>query len=83
MDGSVCFHGELVVIDDFNIVWAVDFPEEADAPLVVNADGVLAFAVALECFQSVAWRDGKVVEFGDGVELGKFPQSNTLNVWWE
>jgi hypothetical protein len=77
------FHGVSVVIDDFNITGPVGFPEEANAPLIVNADGVLPFAVALEGFQSVAGRDGKVAEFGDGMELGEFPQGNTLDVWRE
>jgi hypothetical protein len=77
------FHGVSVVIDDFNIMGSVGFPEEANAPLIVNADGVLPFAVALEGFQSVAGRDGKVAEFGDGMELGEFPQGNTLDVWRE
>ena len=79
MNGSVCFHGGSVGIDDFDIVRAIRLPAEADAPLVVDADGVLAFAVAFVGFQSVAWRDGEVVEFGDCVKLSEFPQGNTLD----
>jgi hypothetical protein len=44
---------------------------------------VLAFAVALERFQSVAGWHGEVVEFGDGVKLGEFSQGNTLDIWRE
>ena len=69
-----------VVIDDFDFVGSVCFPAEADAPLVIDADGVLAFPVALERFEAVAGRDGEVVEFGDGVNLGEFPQGNALDV---
>ncbi len=69
-----------VVIDDFDFVGAVCFPAEADTPLVIDADGVLAFPVALERFEAIAGRDGEVVEFGDGVNLGEFPQGDALDV---
>jgi hypothetical protein len=48
--------------------------------LVIDADGVLAFAVALERFEAIAGRDGEEVEFGDGVDLGEFPQGDALDV---
>ncbi len=72
-----------VVIEDFDLVRPVRFPDEAETPLVIDADGVLAFPVALERFQAVAGRHGEVVEFGDGVKLGEFPQGNTLDIWRE
>ena len=73
-------HGRSVAICDFDFVRAVGLPAEADAPLVVDANGMLAFAVSLECFEAIAGRDGQVPEFGDGVELSEFAQSNPLNV---
>jgi hypothetical protein len=72
-----------VIIDDFNLVRAIVFPAEANAPRVVDADGVLAFAVSFESLQTVAGRDGEVFEFCDSVNLGKFPQGNTLDIWRE
>jgi hypothetical protein len=48
--------------------------------LVIDADGVLAFPVALERFEAIAGRDGEVVEFGDGVNLGEFPKGDALDV---
>lgn len=59
---------------------SVRFPAEADAPLVIDADGVLALPVAFERFEAIAGRDGEVVEFGDGVNLGEFPQGDALDV---
>ena len=70
MDGSVRFHGESVVIDNFDFMNPVCFPEEADAPWVVDADGVLAFPVSLESFEAITGRDREVVEFSDCMELG-------------
>jgi hypothetical protein len=69
-----------VVINDFDFMGSVRFPAEADAPLVIDADGVLAFPVARERFEAIAGRDGEVVEFGDGVNLGEFPQGDALDV---
>ena len=47
-----------VVIDDFDFMRAVMLPAEADAPLVIDTDGVVALALALEGFQAIAGRDG-------------------------
>jgi len=60
MDGGMCFHGRFVsvVVDDLNLVRAVRFPLEADAPLAIDADGVLAFHLSFKGFQAVAGRDG-------------------------
>ncbi len=46
-----------MVVNNFNVVRAVHLPAETNSPLVVDADGVLAFAVAFEGFQSVAGRN--------------------------
>jgi len=37
-----------VVIDDFHVMSVTGLPRKADAPLVIDPDAVLAFAVALE-----------------------------------
>ena len=62
-----------VVIDDFDLMRPVRFPDETETPLIIDADGVLALPVALESFQAVAGWDGEVIEFGDGLKLGEFP----------
>lgn len=70
-----------MVVGDFNFVRGFGFPAEADPPLVVDTDRVLVFAVSFEDFEPVAGRDGEVIEFGDGVELGEFSQGHTLDIW--
>src|SRR5208282_5540412 len=54
----------LVVIDNFNIhrTGRAFWPFEADTPLVVHADAVLAFAAALQGLESVSRQNGKVPE---------------------
>jgi hypothetical protein len=77
----VCFHGgDSVVIDDFDLMRSIFLPTETNAPLVIDSDGVLAFAVSLESLQTVAGRDGEVFEFGDRMELSQFSQGDTLDV---
>ena len=45
-----------MVSDDFNIHWPrrILWPLEASPPLVIDAEAVLVFAVALECFEAIA-----------------------------
>jgi hypothetical protein len=43
-----------VIIHNFNVVSVACAPAEANAPLLVDSDAVLAFAVALQRFQQVA-----------------------------
>ena len=51
----------LVVVHDFDLVGAVGVPHKADAPLVIDADAVLPFAVALQGFKLVVWRDSQAI----------------------
>ena len=37
-------------------------PFEANPPLVVDADAVLALAITLERFEAVAWQRGKILK---------------------
>lgn len=69
-----------MIIDNFDLMRPVCLPAEADAPLIVDADGVLAFAVALEGFQPVAGRHAELDQFRDGVDLGELPQGRALDV---
>jgi hypothetical protein len=59
----------LVVIGNFNVVHVAVSPEEADAPLLIDADAVLTRAVAAEDFEVVAWRETKVFKFGCVIEI--------------
>ena len=53
----------LVVVDDFDIGGPFLSPDETDAPLVVDPDGVLATTVAGQRFERVCWWRAQVVEF--------------------
>ena len=66
MDGRKLRHGGhlLVVVDDLDVERIGGAPDEADAPLVVDADAVLSGPVALERLEAIAGRNAKV---GEGV----------------
>ena len=53
-----------VVIDDLDVMRIAVVPAETDAPLVVDADAVLAIAVSFQCLQAVAGRYAQVVQRG-------------------
>jgi hypothetical protein len=46
-----------MVVDYFNFVCVATFPNKTDTPLVVYADAMLSFAVILQLFQSISWRN--------------------------
>jgi len=73
----------LVIVYDFDVLDTAFGPNETDAVFVIDADGMLPFAVTLERFQSIAGRDPQVVEFLGEVELLEFAEGNFLNVSWE
>ena len=73
-----------MIIDNFNSGWSAGTPNEANAPLVVDPNTVLAFAVAFERFESVARRYSQIIQAccqlqlpqlaaGNGFDIGEAP----------
>ena len=58
----------LVIVGDFDVHWPGGRPEEADAPLVVDADAVTAFEVALQLFETVSRWNTQIVDGFSGVD---------------
>src|SRR5690625_2410388 len=71
----------LVIVGELHPVRASRCPREADAVLVIDADAVLALAVADERFESVAGRHGEVVEVVSRVEHEQFLQRPPSKGW--
>jgi hypothetical protein len=46
----------LVIINTFCIMYTIVSPDKAQAPLVVDANAVLAFPMACQCLQTVTRR---------------------------
>ena len=58
----------LMIISDFNVLGIGSGPDETDAPLVVDADAMLAGAAALQWFEPVAGRESQEGEFHRSVD---------------
>ncbi len=81
MNGKWFGHGTLsVIVDDFYIVGILVTPNEADTVLIVDADAVLAPAITLERFKSIARRNSKVVKLERCVENGELLPCRDANV---
>ena len=63
-----------MIINDLDLEGVAIFPSKTDAPLVINANAVLAGAIALEFLQPVARRDAKVLELLRSVNQAELPQ---------
>src|SRR5690606_21376357 len=58
-----------VIVDDLDVGGFHALPAKAHAELVVDADAVLALAVAAQCFKAIARRDAQVVQASSPVKL--------------
>lgn len=70
-----------VVIHNFHAVGTIVMPGKAHAPLIIDANAVLAFAVALQRLQQVARRNAKTVQFSGRVQLQQLAPSHPFNVF--
>jgi hypothetical protein len=72
----------LVAIGNLDGVGVVALPAEPDAPLVVDADAVLAGSASGDSLEMVAGWDAKVGECLGGVEDDQLPEAAVLEVGW-
>ena len=66
-----------MVVDDFNTVGTSCRPDEADAPLPIDADAVLPCAAAFQGLQLIVWRHGEILQH---LGIVQHPQCGGLNV---
>ena len=80
MDGcELCHGGHLrVVVDDLDVEGIGGAPDEADAPLIVDADAVLASTIALERLEAISGRNAQVGEGVGRIEDDEFPKRDAL-----
>lgn len=69
-----------MVIDDLDIERVAILPFEADAPLLIDADAVLASAVALECLELIRWGDHQIAQIRSAVEVLQLLARALLNL---
>jgi hypothetical protein len=72
-----------MVVNKLNIVGIAIAPNEANAPLFVDAGAVLTSALAVERFQPVSRRAGKIIQGAGSMKQAKTAQHTTLQFWRE
>jgi len=68
-----------VVVNDLNFVRVPVSPYEADAPLIIDSNAVLALAIAAQAFEPVSSGSGQIAEIPREMYLVKLPPSDSLN----
>jgi hypothetical protein len=69
-----------VVVHDFDLVSAVVVPNKTDSPLIVDANAVLSFSIALQGFQVIARWHSQTDQFRYGVQLQQLAPSHALDM---
>lgn len=69
-----------MVVDDLDVLRTGVGPDEADPPLVVDADAVLPRSVTTQPFQPVAWKRPQVIERLGGIQPSESLERGSLNV---
>jgi hypothetical protein len=69
-----------MVVRDFHVPGVALFPAEADSPLAVDPDAMLALAITGKFFQSVARQSAQILKGLGRVEHHQLPQRGTLQL---
>jgi hypothetical protein len=65
-----------MIIDDFDVLWTLRGPPEANSPLVVDPNAVLAGPISSQGFEPVTWRHAKIGQLDRRIEHVQFPQGD-------
>jgi len=69
-----------MVVNDCDFKRIASSPAEADAPLIVDPDAMLALSVAFQSFESVSRWDAKVVQSAGAMNLNQLHSRLALQV---
>ena len=67
-----------MIIDDFHVITMPGAPNEADPPLLVDADGMLPLAIPAQRLELVTGRRSQDTQFGRGMQLQQLAQRHPL-----
>ena len=51
-----------MIVRDFDVVRVPLPPNKADAELIIDVDGVLPLAIALQCLEAIARRNPQIIQ---------------------
>ena len=69
-----------MIVRDLDVVRVGSAPPEADAPLVVDPDAVLASPLPPQSLEPVPWRYAQVGEGNRSIDLSELAQRGSLHV---
>jgi hypothetical protein len=69
-----------MVVDDFDILSASVLPNKAHPPLVIDADAVLASAIAPQKFKPISGWNFQVLQHPRLVDHAQFAKGDSLNI---
>jgi len=69
-----------VVVHYFDLVSAVVVPNKTDSPLIIDANAVLSFSIALQGFQVIARGHSQTDQFIYGMKLQQLTPSHALDI---
>ena len=72
-----------MIINNLNLEGIAVSPPKADPPLVIDANAVLASAIALELLQAVAGRDAEIVELLGGIHQSQLAEHDAVKLGGE
>ena len=69
-----------MIVYDFDVVGVILVPAETDAPLIINSNTVLAFAIAGQRLQSISRRQAQKGQLHGSIDQLEFTQSPLTDV---
>jgi hypothetical protein len=72
----------LVVIHDFEVICVAVSPHKTDAELIVNAYGILPFAIAVQCVQPVSGWNPEILQSARRVNHCEFSFRYGAQIRW-
>ena len=74
------FHNRSVIINNFNVKRIFALPPETNAPLVIDPNAMLAFAIHFQRFQMIARWNSQIVQTPRLADQKQFPPRHSLNL---
>ena len=68
-----------MIVDNLNIVRTPFSPNETKTPLVIDANAVLPFSIAMQGFQAISRRRRQVSQLRGAIQLPKLPARDMLD----
>jgi len=72
-----------VVVRHFYVEGIASSPSEADSPLLIDPNAVLACPVSLQALQPIARWHPQVIDPFSRIQQEQLPVSAALHVWWQ